>query len=96
MTAKATFPIQVASQYPQPETNPTNRPNPSSAYATIPRRSGRASDRRPNVVPSAMKPTPVRIQATIAAPGAAAAEMSVESAKTPDPMEDEITRAMRP
>ena len=32
----------------------------------------------------------------IAAPGAAAAEISVESAKTPEPMDDEMTSAMRP
>lgn len=62
----------------------------------MPFRSGRSSERRPNVVASAMKPMPVMSQVRMAAPGAAAREMSVESANTPDPMEELTTRAISP
>ena len=45
---------------------------------------------------SAMKPMPVMGQAMSAGPGAAVAEMSVERAKTPEPIEELMTSAMRP
>ena len=43
-----------------------------------------------------MKPIPVISHAMMAGPGAAAAEISVERAKTPEPIEEEMTSAMRP
>ena len=45
---------------------------------------------------SAIKPIPVTSQASSAGPGAAAAEMSVESANTPEPMDELMTRAISP
>lgn len=61
----------------------------------MPLRSGRTAESLPKVVASAMKPMPVMSQAMSAGPGAAAAEMSVERAKTPEPIEELMTSAMR-
>lgn len=57
---------------------------------------GWTMESRPNVVASSMNPMPVTSQAMRAGPGAAAAEISVESAKTPEPIEELMTRAIRP
>ena len=53
-------------------------------------------ERRPKVVARPMKPIPVMSQAMSAGPGAAAAETSVESANTPEPIAELMTSAMSP
>ena len=95
ITLNATTPIQVESQYPQPQMKPTKGPKPSRAYATMPLSPGFSTESLPKVVASPMKPAPVISQAMRAGPGAAAREMSAERAKTPDPIEELMTRAMR-